>query len=265
MSAKDKAKKLFGRFDRPKWTPAFEKDGNDDARGLIGWMISVFFVTMPIVFFWEWMWPDVIPYTLGEFWIWDSATVWNGVCAPWLIYVWGFALTTFGVFKGHHIFAPIDDAEEDLLIGGMIRSTIAGVCEEIIFRYFVFYGAIIGTLVVDWILGGFIFDGGLAWFIYYWFMGWLTNLSCAFQLDWLIYNPEVPWFIASAAISANIKFRVEHAYQGFVGWYNSWIAGFVLFWVMFNYGLVAAILVHFLYDIVVYFTLYVWAKLHGVD
>lgn len=262
--AVQKTRALFGRFDRPKWSPAMFKDDQDDARGLIGWLLTVFFVTAPIVFIWEFFWPDVIPYTLGEFWIWNPQTVLTGIGIVWPIYVWGAVLTSIGVlWRGAHIFGDIDDAEDDLLIGGAIRSTIAGVCEEIMFRYFIFFGAIIGVQIADWIFGGFLFGAGLPYLFYNLIGWWTTNLSAFWCLGWLVDNPEVPWFIAAAAISTNVKFRIEHAYQGFIGWYNSWLGGWVLFWVFFNYGLIAAIAVHFLYDMIIFFTLYVWAKLHG--
>ena len=50
----------------------------------------------------------------------------------------------------------------------------------------------------------------------------------------------------------NAFFRDGHRYQGPIGVLNSWFAGMFLFWIMFTYGLPAAILVHFMYDFLIF-------------
>lgn len=53
-----------------------------------------------------------------------------------------------------------------------------------------------------------------------------------------------------ALIWSNASFRRGHAYQGLGGMYSSYIFGFLMFHIAFSYGLFYAILLHFLYDIV---------------
>jgi len=66
----------------------------------------------------------------------------------------------------------------------------------------------------------------------------------------LNFQPEhAPALFIMGAISANAKFRDGHKYQGIIGYFNSWIAGFVLLYAMLYYGLLTAIIVHAIYDI----------------
>ncbi|HMO22056.1 MAG TPA: hypothetical protein PKC98_13950, partial [Candidatus Melainabacteria bacterium] len=58
-------------------------------------------------------------------------------------------------------------------------------------------------------------------------------------------------------ISANSRFRDGHKYQGFLGWVNSWFLGMVFFYMTLTYGLVAAIAVHFLYDMIIFLVIYI--------
>ncbi len=64
------------------------------------------------------------------------------------------------------------------------------------------------------------------------------------------FSHATGWAIGAAMLAANAKFRDGHKYQGMLGWINSWFMGLYFFWLMFNYGLPAAIVVHIVYDIV---------------
>lgn len=66
-------------------------------------------------------------------------------------------------------------------------------------------------------------------------------------------NPDA-WAIGAGLITANARFRDGHKYQGPLGIVNSWYIGLVMFWLMFTYGLVAAIAIHFLYDFGIFAT-----------
>ena len=61
-----------------------------------------------------------------------------------------------------------------------------------------------------------------------------------------------PWFVGAALLSANAMFRNGHKYQGPIGIVNSWYIGMFLFWIMFQFGLIVAIIVHILYDVIVF-------------
>lgn len=68
-----------------------------------------------------------------------------------------------------------------------------------------------------------------------------------------VTNPDA-WAIGAAIIVANAKFRDGHKYLGLLGFVNSWYIGLVMFWLMFTFGLVAAIFCHFLYDFLIFAT-----------
>ena len=94
-----------------------DKKDDNEAKGLIGWLVQVTFVTAPFVFLVQWLWPWAIPYTMGEHWIWNAEVIWEGVSNCWPLYVWGFALCSIGVlWRGSKIFHKVDDAEDDILI-----------------------------------------------------------------------------------------------------------------------------------------------------
>lgn len=52
-----------------------------------------------------------------------------------------------------------------------------------------------------------------------------------------------------AVIWSNVKFREGHKYQGPAGVLNSYMFGFYMFYIAFTYGLLYAIIVHFLFDL----------------
>ena len=64
------------------------------------------------------------------------------------------------------------------------------------------------------------------------------------------------WAVGAAIISSNGKFRDGHAYQGLFGWINAWFCGMFFFYLMFTYGILASIIVHFLYDILIFIVVY---------
>ncbi len=57
-----------------------------------------------------------------------------------------------------------------------------------------------------------------------------------------------PWVVGAALVSAAGKFSGAHAYLGLIGIINSWFAGVFLFWIMFNYGMITGMVIHFIYD-----------------
>lgn len=59
------------------------------------------------------------------------------------------------------------------------------------------------------------------------------------------------WFVGAALISSNWQFGQGHTYQGCLGWLNSWIIGMLMFYFVFNFGLLFAMAIHALYDIVI--------------
>ncbi|HTE57140.1 MAG TPA: hypothetical protein VK694_00190 [Verrucomicrobiae bacterium] len=130
---------------------------------------------------------------------------------------------------------------------GLWISINAGFFEELIYRWLRFFIAMVLLRFLNAIFYGFV-----AW--------WYTEIMIP-VVNWetlgalepqLTGHPE--WLFGAAVLSAATKFEEAHEYQGWFGKTNAWFIGMVLFYVMFNYGLWAAIVVHVLYDVCVFTT-----------
>jgi len=195
-------------------------------------------------------WPHVIPFGLFQFW--KNNNIYAGVNASWPIFLWGTSVTAIYAIFTLNSRETNGDAEK-ILWGGFIISAIVGVFEEIIFRWILFLTAIIGVKISNFILCGLI-----KW-LHLNFFGVIINFITLKKMSWLIFG--MGWSVGAAALVANAKFRGEHAYLGVFGYFNSWFIGFFLFWIMFKYGIITAITVHFLYDMLIFIVRYVDAAI----
>jgi len=75
------------------------------------------------------------------------------------------------------------------------------------------------------------------------------------RLTGLLYIGAVLW--------CNVKFREGHKYQGPAGMLHSYMFGFYMFYIAFTYGLVYAIITHFVYDLVLLTSEHVVLSLRG--
>jgi len=241
-----------------------KKEKKEKQRTFLQLLVGTFFITFPFICLMKWLWPSLIPFDIFQFWVWDGDTIWDGVKAGLPIFIWGFSIQFF--FTCFHKFKKeeIDNAE-NFLVGGAIISTIAGVFEELIFRWVLLYSAFIGVQLANFLLFGFV----------PWMLGdWWSWLELPRLLSWYVVLPIADfmtlryfseflvnqgWLLGAAVIAANAKFRDGHKYQGLLGYVNSWYLGLFLFFIMFKYGIVAAILVHFTYDMVIFWVIFLHA------
>lgn len=79
----------------------------------------------------------------------------------------------------------------------------------------------------------------------------LADFTSFGKMHAILYQPY-SWTLGAAVVSVNCLFRDGHKYQGWLGYINSWFLGLVFFWMMFTYGLVAAMAAHFLYNFLIY-------------
>jgi hypothetical protein len=214
---------------------------------LIGAVISLIFVIIV-----KWIWPKSIPFDILYFWQ-PKGTFWKAVLGAWPWYLWGAATTIFICVRTRND-PEVNQNAESVIVGGTVISIIAGVFEEIAFRWCFFYAAIIGVVVVDWLFLGFMGLHWVKWLYVYVFcpLANFTSFGCLKP----VLAAGFSWAVPAAVISANSKFRDGHKYQGLIGLVNSWFLGLYLFWVMFTYGLPAAIVVHFLYDQIIFTLVY---------
>jgi hypothetical protein len=201
----------------------------------------------------RWLFPDIIPYSLFEFW-----NMHDGGLMDWLITAWPIFAWAAGVNIIHYFFADKSrraymDAEK-LFGAGLVSSLWAGVMEEICFRWLIFLSGIWGIKFANFIFFGFLGFGIPEWTqIHLW--GPLANFATLGYLNGILTNPSL-WAVGASLLATNAFFRDGHKYQGWLGYVNSWFIGMFMFWVLFKYGLVACITIHFAYDAIIDITLY---------
>jgi len=226
----------------------------DEAR--IKWFFTVcgYILVMGICFiFFE----DVIPYTFFElFQMKGSVSIWLYSALP--IFCWPIFLNVFFVMNGNKRRPRNMPTFSSFFEKALLVSLKAGLYEELLFRWIIFFGAIGSLLFGNYLIFGFAGFGLIEWF-HMNFFGPLIDFLSFGQLTSYIYHPH-SWSVGAAMITANATFRDGHKYQGWFGFINSWFIGFYLFWIMFNYGLPAAILVHFLYDVICFSAAYFTVK-----
>lgn len=202
--------------------------------------IMLFLVVLVEVFL-----PQVIPFTLFEFWNLKGSVV-EVLKTSWLLFVWAILINLVQLTRVRNRPGLIKNAKQALSIG--IQACLwAGIVEEVVFRWIVFYFQIIAYQLVNFFLLGFTGTGILEW-IQLHISGPIVNfLTLGFLQQQLL--GKLGWSVGAAMISSNRQFGNVHLYQGPLGWLNSWVIGMFLFFLMFEYGLFAAMLVHFLYDL----------------
>jgi hypothetical protein len=187
--------------------------------------------------------PSLIPFDFFEFWRMDG--LWLEVIQiSWPLFLW-----CCGVGTARAIFTRNDrnlnrNAEE-IIISGAIISTWAGIVEEICFRWLIFFFVIAVLNMFNWM------TFGLVHWIYGNIVGRIADFFTLGLLHPILFG-KYSWAVGAAVLSTNGQFRDGHKYLGLFGYVNSWFGGMYLFYIMFNYGLPAAILIHFLYDFILF-------------
>ncbi len=172
-----------------------------------------------------------------------------GLRHVWFIFAWAFGvtfLTAFILRRRRTIYI----SRITQVLKGLWLSVNAGWFEEIIFRGFMFLNAMVTLVFMNW-LTGWIVSGGLIKWLY---VHWLVPLA-----NWATFHALQPqlmghhnWAFGAAIVSVTVAFRDEHKYLGPVGWINSWFFGMVMFYLVFNYGLLTAIVAHAVYDAIIF-------------
>lgn len=212
--------------------------------------VSLFFVLLLLKLFS----PSAIPFGTFEFWA-TRGNVYEWVRSVWLIFAWGIGFTALiSIFTSNTPWVNRD--AEGILVSGFFTSLFAGVMEEIVFRWLLFLNSIVGLKIFNFFLLGFI-GFGIPEMWYRFVMGPLANFVTFGALQNILLNHPGGWAVGATLLAANGFFRDGHKYQGWIGWVNSWFIGMVMFWLLFRYGLVAAIVVHFLYDLFIYVVRYI--------
>lgn len=199
------------------------------------------------------IWSSAIPYDFFELWNikggpldWIKSSVW--------VFAWGAGFTAVVSMLTRNKEHENRYAEEYLQRGFWV-SVRAGLMEEVLFRWLLFMFMIVFVKVVNFILLGFA-GFGLVELLHNYVMGPVANFFTLGLLSNLLVDPAV-WAVGAGLLAANAKFRDGHKYLGFIGLVNSWFIGMFFFYLMFKYGLLAAIVVHFLYDLFIFIVRYI--------
>lgn len=195
----------------------------------------------------------VIPFSLFHFWK-INGSLWEALKISWIPFVWGAGFTLVVALCTKNSYHDNMNAEKHML-RGLLISIWAGVAEEICFRWLIFYGAIITLKFANFILFGFI-GLGIIEHVYLYITGPIANLLTLGFLNDILFN-GFGWAVGAAVTVSNAQFRDGHKYLGLIGYINSWFLGMFFFYLMFHYGLPAAILVHFLYDLFIFAVRYI--------
>lgn len=202
----------------------------------------------------QFFFPHAIPYSFWQLWN-TTGTPTEWLAASWPILCWAVGITVLIASLTRNSRYENEHAES-FLANGIWLSLRAGTMEEIIFRWLLFMWCIATAQFADFIFGGFIFDHGLVWCIYH----YLLNPIADYFTMGLLHNElsgDTAWYIAAGLMAANVYFRDGHKYQGLLGLINSWFIGMYMFYLLFNYGLLACILVHLVYDLCIFAIQYV--------
>jgi len=116
-------------------------------------------------------------------------------------------------------------------IAGLALGLFAGVCLVFGLDYQFLYEAIAGPLA-NWMTLGF--------------------------LEGYLFHPY-SWTVGAGILMSNATYQDGHKYQGLFGRINSWFLGMFFFWMVVTYGLISAVVVHFLYDFLIFSTVAVFA------
>lgn len=200
-----------------------------------------------------WIWSWAVPFGFFEFWNYRG-TPGEWVYAAWPIFAWAVgASVAYAVFTRNERWVNRD--AEDILKGGTLTSLQAGVIEEILFRWLFFLWNIVSVKIGNFVFFGFLGFGLPSWF-HLNIAGPIANWATFHGLESYIFHPT-GWAVGASMLITNSFFRDGHKYQGLIGFFNSWFIGMYLFWIMFQYGLPAAILIHFLYDFLIFLVRYI--------
>ncbi|HEY9774625.1 MAG TPA: hypothetical protein V6C81_12550 [Planktothrix sp.] len=196
----------------------------------------------------NYFWPWAIPFKFFELWQ-PKGTITEWLWTSRWILGWGTGVTLLMAFLHRDKLSEIRNAESEYLKD--CRTAIqAGVLEEICFRWLQFMAFIVTARVANFLFFGFLGFGVPHWLMLH-FFGPVSNWFTLGLLGAYLINPA-NWVVGLAIIKANSSFRDGHKYLGLFGFINSWFIGMFFFYLMFQYGLLAGIIVHALYDFLIF-------------
>jgi hypothetical protein len=192
--------------------------------------------------------PHLIPFDPFSFWT-PRGGVGDWLWAAWPAFAYGIGVNVIAAYRDRKD-PELRAHPEAILVVGTLVSLWAGIMEEICFRWLIFLSTIFWVQVGNFLLLGFM-GWGIPEHLYLWVVRHVADFTTLGGLHDVLFSAQ-GWFVGAAMLSANAFFRDGHKYQGLKGWISSWFMGMFFFWIMFRFGLPAAILVHLLYDLFIF-------------
>ena len=181
----------------------------------------------------------------GLWWPWQyKMSLLAGLANVWYIFLWAVGVTVVVAVILIWKRVPRGGNPVAMFVGGLLRSAAAGVFEEIVFRWLLVLSAPAILTLLNWITFGLVKWINVHWMLT--FANWATFGILGPQL----HNSN--WVMAAAILYAAAAFSSGHAYLGPVGLVNSWFIGMIMFYLVFNYGIITAIVAHFAYDAIIF-------------
>lgn len=189
----------------------------------------------------------------GLWWAWTYPTeLLAGLASTWYIFAWAALLSSIVAIVLIRNQVPTPLRPRTLFIGGLLTSLRAGVLEELVFRWLLVLSAPVGITILNTITFGLV--------------KWLHVHALLPLANWATFGILEPQLHASNGVMAAALlvvaavFRNGHAYLGPFGFVNAWFLGMVMFYLVFNFGLITAIVAHVLYDAIIFSTLALSAR-----
>ena len=189
---------------------------------------------------------DAVPFRFDQF-LYFRGQIWEPFVMAAPLFFLGLVINAYKMVTSTNPPEVHKNAKK-LPLTGFVTSLMAGVMEELTFRWVLFFGCmgmiwVIDTVLLEGMVRNYIIESG------YW-----LNTFATFGATPYAMNPAT-WTIGIAVLASNWKFQEGHMYQGLTGFIFSWIGGMYFFAIMFQHGLYAAMLVHFAFDMFVFIML----------
>lgn len=218
-------------------------------------------LAIPVILLTHCVSPGHIPYAASDVWSFHGTGFWDWMKLAVPFFAWGVGVTLLIRFWKRDELAQerVTDilqgksrpSKSGVFFAGLLISTLAGLLEEVAFRWLIFLASFTYLAIGNFLFFGFLGFGIGEWLTVTIFAP-LANFTTLGYLEPWLKNPN--WLVAAAVLSANAFFRDGHKYLGPLGVVNSWFMGMFFFYVMFTHGLLAAIVVHFTYDLLIFST-----------
>lgn len=180
--------------------------------------------------------------------LWHHGDVsWCAVLHAWPLVLWGFllAVLTAVILRVAHRERITESVLESSWFmrfkRGISISFIAGIFEELVFRVLLFMSSMAIVTFLNFI------SFGLLEKFYANFFGPLIDTLSFHELHTQLI--EQSWVVGFSIVLIAILFGLAHLSIDWVTCINTTILAFVFFWLMFNYGIVTAMVVHVLLSI----------------